>query len=468
MLVIKKDYICYKVFFFFEKMDIIKKNEERNKGMYKLINLEKKEYENFVKNHPTKSHFLQSYAWGEFSKKEKKLTPYYLGLIDKKKKVVASALLLQKKLPLNYSYFYSPRGFVLDYKNEEIFQKMTQEVILFIKKKKGIFLKIDPDIIKKSYNYLEEENKLNDDPKKIFNMIKKCGFKHLGFTKNFETNQPRYTFRIDLNQTMEEIESHFSKTTKQRISKAQKLKTEVEIGKEEELKEFYHLMTLTEERKDFISYTEEYYKHLYQIFNQDNKMTLFLGKVNLETILVDLKKEETDLTAALNSLPTENLSKSAKNKQKEITKKIDKIQDDIKKYQNAKEKYGSKITLNAHMIIEYGDKAWVLYAGNHNILTETYANYHTYLEHLKFCKERNLNIYDQFGTIGDLRKDNPRMGLHEFKKKFGGDYVEFLGEFDYITNKPLYFIFTKLVPIYRNLIRNKTKKELKHEVSRNK
>lgn len=468
MLVIKKDYICYKVFFFLEKMDIIRKNEERNKVMYKLINLEKQKYENFVKNHPTKSHFLQSYAWGEFSKKEKNLTPYYLGLIDEKKEIVASALLLQKKLPLNYSYFYSPRGFVLDYKNDEIFQKMTQEVILFIKKKKGIFLKIDPDIIKKSYNYLEEENKLNDDPKKIFNMIKKCGFKHLGFTKNFETNQPRYTFRIDLNQTMEEIESHFSKTTKQRISKAQKLKTEVEIGKEAELKEFYHLMTLTEERKDFVSYTEEYYQHLYQIFNQDNKMTLFLGKVDLETILADLKKEETDLTTTLNSLPTENLSKSAKNKQKEITKRIDKLQEDIKKYQNAQEKYGSKITLNAHMIIEYGDKAWVLYAGNHNILTETYANYHTYLEHLKFCKERNLHIYDQFGTIGDLRKDNPRMGLHEFKKKFGGDYVEFLGEFDYITNKPLYFIFTKLVPIYRNLIRNKTKKELKHEVSRNK
>ena len=37
----------------------------------KLIeNVTKEEYENFVKNHK-KSHFLQSYAWGEFAKKEK-------------------------------------------------------------------------------------------------------------------------------------------------------------------------------------------------------------------------------------------------------------------------------------------------------------------------------------------------------------------------------------------------------------
>jgi len=436
--------------------------------MYKLINLEKKEYENFVKNNKYKSHFLQSYAWGEFSKKMKNLTPYYLGLVNEDKTILATALLLRKRLPLKYSYFYSPRGFVLDYENTEIFNIMTKKVIEFVKNKKGIFLKIDPDIIKKSFNYLDEENTINHDPKKIFNMIKSTGFKHLGFTKNFESSQPRYTFRIDLNQSMEEIENHFSKTTKQRINKSLKFKTETTIGNEKDLKEFYHLMTLTEERKDFVSYSEEYYKTLYQIFNIDNKMTLFLGKINLNNILEDLKDEEKIITKDLNNLPKENLSKSAKNKQKELTRRLDKTKEDITKYQKAKDKYGNNITLNAHMIIEYGDKAWVLYAGNHNILTETYANYHTYLEHLKYCKERNLKIYDQFGTIGDLRKDNPRMGLHEFKKKFGGDYIEFLGEFDYITNKPMYFIFTKLVPIYRNLIRNKSKKELKNEVNRNK
>jgi len=139
--------------------------------MYKLINLEKKEYENFVKNNKYKSHFLQSYAWGEFSKKMKNLTPYYLGLVNEDKTILATALLLRKRLPLKYSYFYSPRGFVLDYENTEIFNIMTKKVIEFVKNKKGIFLKIDPDIIKKSFNYLDEENTINHDPKKIFNMI---------------------------------------------------------------------------------------------------------------------------------------------------------------------------------------------------------------------------------------------------------------------------------------------------------
>ncbi len=430
--------------------------------MYKLKELNKEEYEGFVKPNKYKSHFLQSYAWGEFSKAKKNLTPYYVGLIDDNNKIVAASLLLQKHLPLGLSYFYAPRGFVLNYEDSEIFNIMTKEVVKYIKKKKAIFLKIDPDIIRKSYNYLDQENKLEYDSNKIFKMIKQAGYKHLGFTKNFETTNPRYTFRIDLTQDMNDIEDHFSKTTKQRIKKADKFNTIVKIGEsEEDLDKFCHLMTVTEERKDFVSYEDDYYKTLYKMFNIDNKMTLFLGIINLDNIITSLTNDKKDLTNELNKIPTdeESLSKSAKNKLKELNRQLEKINTDIEKYTRYKDEYGNELTLNAHMIIEYGNKAWVLYAGNDNILTETYSNYKTYFEHLKYCKEKGLEIYDQFGTIGDLRKENKRLGLHEFKKKFGGDYVEFLGEFDYITNHFMYFLFTKLVPIYRKIVRLLAKKK---------
>lgn len=438
--------------------------------MYKLIMLEKTKYDNFVKSHKTKSHFLQSYSWGEFSKLKKNLTPYYMGLVDSNKKIVATALLLQKKLPMKLSYFYSPRGFVMDYENKEIVQEMTKKIINFAKSKKAIFVKIDPDIIINDINYLNEAKKLNYDWKEIFNSLKKAGFKHMGFTKNFETMQPRYSFRVDLTQSIEDIENHFSKTTKQRINKSQKLNTIVEIGTEKDIKEFYHLMTLTETRKDFVSYNLDYYETLYEIFNgnKNSKATLFLGKVDINKTLETFEKDLKNINNQISILPIDNLSKSAKNKLNELTRQKNHTKEQIKKFEKYKEQYGNLVTLSAHMIIEYGDKAWVLYAGNHNILTDTYVNYNTYYRHLLYCKEKGLKIYDQFGTIGDLSKDNPIIGLHEFKKKFGGDYVEFIGEFDYIINKPMYFVFTKLVPLYRKIIKNKSKKELKHEVNRTK
>ena len=413
--------------------------------MLHLKNIEKEEFDEYVKNHKTKSHFLQSLSWGEFAKTKKNLIPYYLGLVDDENKIQAATLLLEKKLPMNYTYFYAPRGFVIDFKNKELVRTMTKKVVEFAKKKKAIFVKIDPDLIKEQTNYLEEVSK-NKDYDELFNTLKESGFKHLGFTKNFETMQPRYTFRIDLNQSTEEIEDHFSKTTKQRIAKAKKLDTEVTIGTEKDLSEFYHLMTLTEDRKDFVSYNEDYYNTLYEIFNgnKNSKATLFLGKVHINKTLKVLENELKKINDQISILPIDNLSKSAKNKLKELTRQKENTTKEIEKYKEYKKEYGNDITLSAHMIIEYGDKAWVLYAGNHNILTETYVNYYTYSEHIRYCKEKGIKIYDQFGTIGDLSKDNPRLGLHEFKKKFGGDYIEFIG-----------------------IIRRKSKKELKNEIRKN-
>ena len=302
----------------------------------------------------------------------------------------------------------------------------------------------------------------------IFHNLSQVGFKHQGFTKNFETMQPRYTFRIDLEKTQEEIDSHFSKTTKQRIQKAIRLGTKVRIGTEEDIDTFYNLMLLTEDRKDFVSYSKDYYEELFSIFNKKNNVKLFIGYLDFDEVLSHLKEEEKELNKKIEEIDPNTSSKNGKRKLKDYKTSLENLKKEIEKYQQAKEKYGKTIALNAHMIILYQEKAWVLYAGNHNVLTESYANYHTYYEHIKYCKNHNIKIYDQFGTIGDLDKNNKRMGLHEFKKKFGGDYIEFIGEFDYITNHFMYFIFTKLVPLYRKIIRFKSKKEVNYEAKANK
>ena len=113
---------------------------------------------------------------------------------------------------------------------------------------------------------------------------------------------------------------------------------------------------------------------------------------------------------------------------------------------------GEVLAISGKQIVKDGKK-YKFYDYTHNILTDTYANYKTYYEHIKYYHDR-VKVYDQFGTVGDLNKDNPLIGLHEFKKKFGGDYVEFIGEFDIILKPFYYFCFTKLVPLYRNIIKS--------------
>jgi peptidoglycan pentaglycine glycine transferase (the first glycine) len=75
------------------------------------------------------------------------------------------------------------------------------------------------------------------------------------------------------------------------------------------------------------------------------------------------------------------------------------------------------------------------------------------------AKEKCYKVMDFFGTTGNPNKDNKIYGIHLFKKRFGGEYIEFVGEFDLVTNKFMYFIFTKLIPLYRNI----KKKIFKHK-----
>ena len=423
-----------------------------------IENIEKDKYEEFVKNHP-KSHFLQSYAWGEFAHLEKNLIPHYVALIDDDNNIKAASLLLEKKLPLGLSYLYAPRGYIINFNDKELLNDFTKELRIFAKKKKAIFIKIDPDNI---YNEEDQQgNKIIENNDTSINNLIELGYKHLGFTKNFETMQPRYTFRIMMDKPWEEIENNFSKTTKQRIKKANDLMVDVKIGEEKDLETFYNLMILTENRKDFVTHNLKYYQTLYNIWNQDNSCELFLGSIDLNKIINKQNNLLDDLKKELELLNKDNLSKSEKTKKQEIEKRIEKISSDLEKYLIAQTEYDNNLILSAHFIIEYGNKSWVLYAGNHNVLSETYTNYKTYETHIKSYYDKGIKIYDQFGTIGDLRKDNPLIGLHEFKKKFGGNYVEFTGEFDLVLNKLMYFVFTKLVPIYRNIIKNKAKKKNK-------
>ena len=84
-----------------------------------ITNLEEEEYVNFF-NSQRDAHFLQSYAWGQTQKLNRGYIPYYVGVKDDNNQILACGLLLKRQAPLKYSYFYAPRGFVIDYHNEEL------------------------------------------------------------------------------------------------------------------------------------------------------------------------------------------------------------------------------------------------------------------------------------------------------------------------------------------------------------
>ena len=82
------------------------------------------------------------------------------------------------------------------------------------------------------------------------------------------------------------------------------------------------------------------------------------------------------------------------------------------------------------LAIHFGNKVWYLYGASSNTYRNVMPNYALQWEMIRWAVEKNCRLYDFRGVSGDVSEDNPLYGLYRFKKRFGGDFVEFVGEYE--------------------------------------
>ncbi len=414
-------------------------------------NIKEEDYELFMQEMNEQAHFLQSIEWMKVSK-YKGLIPHLVGITENGK-IIATSLMLQKKLPLGYSYFQIPRGFTMNYKNKKLLDFFTKEINKYTKKFKSIYIKIDPDLqlhkLNHDGNIIEGENNYN-----LIEYMQSLGYKHLGYNKFFERSYPRYTFRINIEDDIETITSRFHQSSKQRIKKAETFGIKIYEGNLNDVEKFHQLMVKTEKKKDFYSHNLDFYKYFYQTFKEKNHVTLYIAEIDINETNIKIDEELKRLKSEL-----ENSINLNKNQKQTLTKQIEGYENSKQEFIDIQKQIGNNIILSSYMIVKYGKKCWTLYSCNEPKVRNAYGNYLIYKTQVINAHNEGYKIFDAFGTIGDPKADKNLAGLHEFKKKFGGEYIEFIGEFDFIQKKLLYFLFTKLVPYYRKFINKQLKRK---------
>jgi Uncharacterized protein involved in methicillin resistance len=413
-------------------------------------NLNKDEFDNFVKNHQ-KGHFLQSFHWGEVSK-EKKYKPHFVG-IKQDGEIIATALLLEKHLIKKYCFFYCPRGFVCDFSDFELLKFFTDSLKKYCKKNHGIFLRLDPDIklqdLDENGNVIESEN----DNHELVNYMVKLGYTHKGFNKNFENNEPRYTFRLNINKEIDEVRKVFHPTIRQIINRGNIYQLEIYKGTADDLKVFYDTMIDTAKREYLVLSPIEYYENFYNILNKQNMSDIYVAKINIDNLKNNYKNKIELLHQEIDLASMKDDKKNAKKieiKLKELNMSLEKNINELEELNNIKEK---EIVLSSIITAKYKNKVWTIHGGNKNELRHLNANYWIYYTIMENAINEGYQIFDFFGTTGDQDPKNPVAGIHLFKKRFGGEYIEFIGEFDYILNPIIYFGYTKIFPKIRKLIK---------------
>lgn len=113
--------------------------------------------------------------------------------------------------------------------------------------------------------------------------------------------------------------------------------------------------------------------------------------------------------------------------------------------------YFEDTPISAILPIYYGNKAWYLYGASSNKNRNLMSTYLLQWEVIKEAINRQAREYNFRGVCMDKGIED---GLYRFKKGFGGNLVELIGEI-YIPFKPVrYKLFWKIKKVFCNIRRN--------------
>lgn len=417
--------------------------------------LGKEEFNSLALNEKSKvkAHFLGSYEWGEVSVRRNRI-PHYTGVYEDGR-LVATALVLERPLVAGFTYFYIPRGFTMDYSDRELLRFMTESIRAYGKKRRALYFRIDPDIKLRTVDI--DGNPVDGESNEaLVGYLEHLGYRHKELNYGFENEQPRFTFRIPLDGSMEEIESRYSRTTKTRIRQSHEAGVTVSEGGLDDIPEFVRLMEMTEKRQGFYSHDPEFFSFFYEIMAEGGLARLYFGKVNVPEIIAKLESDRETVKAELRELEGKT-GKKAAGRIKEAEKKLTAVE---KQLSGLADKPKTEVIVSTYLDAQYADKTWALYAANDMDYGKFFANYAVYQQQIRDAKEEGRDVFDVFGTVGRPDEAGSESGLYEFKKKWGGELTEFIGEFDYILNKPVYMAYSKLIPAYHRLRNRKIMKSV--------
>lgn len=431
----------------------------------KLETINEKEFKKFA-DKSDQITFHQTKEWANL-KKVNNWSSYYLGLKDKDK-IVAGTLILSKELPLiKKKMFYAPRGFLIDYHNKKLLEIFTNEIKEFAKKENAIFIKIDPYVPYKEHDNNGNLVKDGFDNSDCVENLQKLGYKHFGFNLMQDTLQPRWMHVIDTeNKTLDDVMKDMESKTRQILRKNEKSGVITREITKDELPLFKDIMQHTSDRREFVDRPLSYYEAMWDNLHDSGILKIIIAEIDFnifeENTKQDLNQTQKELKERKYKKEN-NILKMNEKKYNQANKhdedEISRLKEQLEKIKDYKKEYGNKTTLGGILFLIYGNEVLSLHGGSLSKLMQFQSAYTTHFAGIKYAVDNHYKKYNFYGITGDFRKENPLYGLYLFKKSFGGNVVELIGEFDLVVNPFWYHTYNLAFNTYHTL--KNLKKKLK-------
>ena len=385
------------------------------------------EFNAFVRNSPLGTHY-QTFNYALLMG-ENGYEYELVGMFNEYNQLKAASLILFKNLKMHYKYGYAPKGFILDYFNQEIVSEFATLLKSYYKKKKVVFIKINPEI---AISEIDKESGLKtyNWNYNILEIMEKAGFKKLKDNLYFEYVLPRFSAVVSLkNYSMNSV----SKNTRNKIRRAHHKGLHIELAEKSGIDILQKFI------KNKRTINEYYYKDYYNVFKKDDMIDLFLVSIDSEEFLMnsrELYEKELEINNRLVSLLNRENNKRNLNKKMDSDRKILNYKQDVKFATELNTKK-DKVYIAGALVIKYQNRVQILMSGYDKKYKRFEANYYLHDEILKYY-QKNYDYAELNGLTGDFSKENPYLGLNEFKIGFNPRIYEYIGEFDLPLNEKKY------------------------------
>lgn len=395
---------------------------------YKTCNID--EFDSFV-IHSKQNTLFQCSLWADV----KNNWDHLFTCVKENDEIVATAMVLIRKLPLGKTLFYIPRGPVMDYNNHDLVSFMLSHLKEEAKKQHAIVLRFDPSILSRIYSYRDRNEEHDFENNDVIEYLKSLGAKHKGFTTYIEeSTQPRFNAEMDVTSNYRErLEHKTAKCIRAAVHKG----IQVYEGKEY-IHDFSVAMHYTEVRKQIALRNEEYFENMMDVYG--DKAICMVAKLKFPK---QLKKLEDSIRENEEKLNSDSLKKKEKNL---VRQQLTNDQNELKKLKADYEREGKDEVITCGILAVYNDNLMELfYMGNNPDYLRMYSSYLLYAKCLDRCVELGIS-HCSFGGIEGTLDD----GLTLFKSNWLMNVEEYIGEFNIVLDPFMYKLFDEVYPWVRD------------------
>ena len=385
------------------------------------------EFEQFALKHPQNS-FLQSLDFARFQRARGQQVELFG--VRRDGELVAAGKLNYTTTRLGYTICECAKGPLMDYTDAGLVRAVVGLLRKRAVERKAAELRISPNLKYIARDADGAEHPEVEDNRPLVAQLGGLGFQHQGLDMNFVNVNWMFIKSLEGVQDAEELIMGTSYRTRKAIRKAEKNGVFLEQATLETLDEFYGALSRAGDEKGFVYRERAYYEQLLRTTSAEFTK-LMMAKIDIPAYrksITDRLAEESATAAELRREVEETGSKKKANRLKVVQDLVDSYERSLKDIERFPDSVGVATVAAIHFVC-YGDEVVCVIGGT--VQDYIYFNGATslYWGMMLHALEKGYPRYNFYGTFGISGQDEEGHGGYAFKKGFGGEVVQLVGDF---------------------------------------